>query len=282
MKQFAGKVAVVTGGASGLGRAMAERFAREGMRIALADINAADLERAVGEMHAAGAEVIGVRTDVSKAEEVEALAARTLEAFGAVHLAVNNAGVAPLGSVWENSVADWQWTLGVNLWGVIHGVRVFTPLLLAQPDGGHIVNTASVSGLICAPGMGMYNVSKHAVMALSESLHHDLARVSADVKCSVLCPAYVPTRIADSGRNRPAELTDPQRAKSDAELAREEGLRSAVQRGRISAEQVAQTVFEAVRDERFYILTHPKILGAVQARMEDILGGANPRDPLAR
>jgi NAD(P)-dependent dehydrogenase (short-subunit alcohol dehydrogenase family) len=281
MKQFSGKVAVVTGGASGLGRAMADRFAREGMKIALADINAADLERAAGEMRTAGAEVIGVRTDVSKAEDVEALAARTLQAYGAVHLVANNAGVAPLGVVWENSVADWQWTLGVNLWGVIHGVRVFTPLLLAQPDGGHIVNTASVSGLICAPGLGMYNVSKHAVVALSESLHHDLARAGAKVKCSVLCPAYVPTGIADSERNRPAELTDPGRAKTDADLAREEGLRSAVQRGRISAEQVAQAVFEAVREERFYVLTHPKILGAVQARMEDILGGANPRDPLA-
>jgi len=280
MKQFAGRVAVITGAASGLGRAMAEHFAREGMKIVLADVNAADLARAETVMRAAGATVIGVRTDVSKAEDVEALAARALEAFGAVHIVANNAGVAPLGNVWENTVADWQWTLGVNLWGVIHGVRVFTPLLLAQDDGGHIVNTASVSGLICAPGLGMYNVSKHAVVALSETLHHDLARLTQKVKCSVLCPAYVPTGIADSERNRPAELSDPDRLKTDEDLAREAGLRQAVERGRVSAAEVAQTVFEAVRDERFYILTHHKILGAVQARLEDILRGTNPRDPL--
>jgi NAD(P)-dependent dehydrogenase (short-subunit alcohol dehydrogenase family) len=285
MKQFAGRVAVITGGASGLGRAMAARFAREGMKIVLADVNEGDLARTEAELRATGASVIGVRCDVARAPDVEALAERTLAAFGAVHLVVNNAGVSPLGNVWENSVADWQWILGVNLWGVIHGVRVFTPLLLAHADapGGeaHIVNTASVSGLICAPGMGLYNVTKHAVVALTETLHHDLARLGTRVKCSVLCPAYVPTGIADSERNRPAELADPQRARTAADLAREAGLKKAVERGRVSADQVAQAVFEAVRDERFYILTHPKVLGAVQARMEDILRGANPRDPLA-
>jgi NAD(P)-dependent dehydrogenase (short-subunit alcohol dehydrogenase family) len=285
MKRFAGRVAVITGGASGLGRAMAMRFAREGMKVVLADVNAGDLDRTESELRAAGASAVGVRCDVSKAEDVEALAAKTLQAFGAVHLVANNAGVSPLGNVWENSVADWQWILGVNLWGVVHGVRVFTPLLLAEaqkPDGeAHIVNTASVSGLICAPGMGLYNVTKHAVVALTETLHHDLARRGARMKCSVLCPAYVPTGIADSARNRPAELADAGRVKTEEDLARETGLKKAVERGRISADDVAQTVFEAVRDERFYILTHPKILGAVQARMEDILRGANPRDPLA-
>ena len=281
MKQFTGRVAVITGGASGLGRAMAERFAREGMKIVLADVNAGDLERTEAELRAAGGSVIGVRCDVAVAEDVEALAARVLETYGAVHLVANNAGVSPLGNVWENSVADWQWILGVNLWGVIHGVRVFTPLMLAQGTEGHIVNTASVSGLICPPGLGLYNVSKHAVVALTETLHHDLARQGARVKCSVLCPAYVPTGIADSERNRPAELADPHRRKSEQDLAREAGLKKAVERGRVSAAAVAQTVFEAVRDERFYILTHPKIMGAVQARMEDILSGANPRDPLA-
>ena len=145
MKEFQGKVAVITGGASGLGRAMAERFAREGMRIVLADVEPNALAKAEAEMKAAGAKVIGVRTDVSKAAEVEALAQQTLAAFGAVHLVANNAGVAPLGSAWENSVADWEWTLGVNLWGVIHGVRVFTPIMLAQGGEAHIVNTASVS-----------------------------------------------------------------------------------------------------------------------------------------
>ncbi len=285
MKNFAGRVAVITGAASGLGRAMAERFAHEGMQLVLADVNAADLARTESELRAAGAAAIGVRTDVSKGEDVEALAARTLEAFGAVHLVVNNAGVSPLGAVWEASVADWQWALGVNLWGVIHGVRVFTPILLAQaaeaPGEAHIVNTASVSGLIAPPGMGVYNVTKHAVVALTETLHHDLARRGARVKCSVLCPAYVPTGIADSARNRPAELSDPGRERSAGDLALEEGLRKAVRSGRISAAEVAQSVLDAVREERFYILTHPKILGAVRSRMEDILGGGDSRDPMA-
>ena len=284
MKQFAGRVAVITGAASGLGRAMAARFARENMSVVLADVNAADLARTETELRDGGATVIGVHTDVSRAEDIDELASRTLEAFGAVHLVVNNAGVAPLGSAWENTLADWQWTLGVNLWGVIHGVRVFTPLLLAQAqkagEAGHIVNTASVSGFINAPGMCMYNVSKHAVVALSESLHHELARLTQQVKCSVLCPAYVPTGIADSERNRPETLANSRGSETSDELAREEALRSAVRRGKLSAEQVAQSVFEAVREERFYILTHPKILGAVQARMEDIVSGAEPRDPL--
>ncbi len=285
MKNFTGRVAVITGAASGLGRAMAERFAREGMRLALADVNAGDLARAETELRAAGAAVIGVRTDVSKAGDVEALAARTLEAFGAVHLVVNNAGVSPLGALWENTIADWQWALGVNLWGVIHGVRVFTPILLAQAaqaDGeGHIVNTASVSGLIAPPGMGVYNVTKHAVVALTETLHHDLARRGSRVKCSLLCPAYVPTGIADSARNRPAALSEPLRERSADDLALEEGLRRAVRSGRITAAEVAQAVLDAVREERFYILTHPKILGAVRARMEDILAGGDSRDPMA-
>ena len=284
MKNFRDRVAVVTGGASGLGLAMAARFAREGMKIAIADVNEADLARAESGLRAAGAEAIGVRCDVSKAEDVGALAKKTLEAFGAVHMVVNNAGVSPLGDVWENSVADWQWALGVNLWGVIHGVRVFTPILIEQAESsgaeGHIVNTASVAGLISPPGMGVYNVTKHAVVALSETLHHDLARRTPRVKCSVLCPAYVPTGIADSERNRPAALADAGRAKSGQDLAREAGLRKAVQSGKLTAADVAQAVLEALREERFYILTHPRIMGAVQARMEDILRGADPRDPM--
>src|SRR5450756_3002568 len=158
MKNFHGKVAVITGGASGLGRAMADRFAREGMSIVLADIEPDALAKAETEMKAAGAKVIGVRTDVSKAAEVEALAQKTLAAFGAVHLLANNAGVAEGGNVWDNSVADWEWVLGVNVWGVIHGVRVFTPIMLKQESEGHIINTASVAGLISPPGMGIYCV----------------------------------------------------------------------------------------------------------------------------
>ena len=279
MKDFQGKVAVITGGASGLGRAMAERFARAGMRIVLADVEPKALARAEAEMKAAGAQVIGVRTDVSKAAEVEALAQKTLAAFGAVHVVANNAGVAEGGSVWDNTAADWEWVLGVNVWGVIHGVRVFTPIMLAQGSEGHIINTASVAGLISPPGMGIYCVSKHAVVTLSECLHRDLAQKAAKVKCSVLCPAYVPTGIADSGRNRPADLQET-RHKTAADLALDASLKKAVQSGKLSAADVGQKVYEAVRDERFYILTHPKIKPSIQWRMEDILQDRNPTNPM--
>jgi NAD(P)-dependent dehydrogenase (short-subunit alcohol dehydrogenase family) len=279
MKDFQGKVAVITGGASGLGRAMADRFARAGMSIVLADVEPDALAKAGAEMKAAGAKVIGVRTDVSKAADVEALAQKTLETFGAVHLLANNAGVAEGGNVWDNTVADWEWVLGVNMWGVIHGVRVFTPIMLKQASEGHIVNTASVAGLISPPGMGIYCVSKHAVVTLSECLHHDLARKTDKVKCSVLCPAYVPTGIADSGRNRPAELNQP-RQKDAADLALDASLKKAVQSGKLSAADVAQTVYEAVSEERFYILTHPKIKPSIQWRMEDILQDRNPTNPM--
>jgi len=279
MKDFQGKVAVITGGASGLGRAMADRFAREGMHIVLADVEPDALARAVAEMKAAGAKVIGVRTDVSKAAEVEALAQKTLAAFGGVHLLANNAGVAEGGKVWDNTVADWEWVLGVNMWGVIHGVRVFTPIMLKQGSEGHIVNTASVAGLISPPGMGIYCVSKHAVVTLTECLHHDLAQQTDKVKCSVLCPAYVPTGIADSGRNRPAELSET-RHKTAADLALDASLKKAVQSGKLSAADVAQKVFEAVREGRFYILTHPKIKPSIQWRMEDILQERNPTNPM--
>ncbi|MBK5103770.1 MAG: SDR family oxidoreductase [Burkholderiales bacterium] len=280
MKDFQGKVAVITGGASGLGRAMAERFAREGMSIVLADVEPSALARAEAEMKAAGAKVIGVRTDVSKAADVEALAQKTLAAFGAVHLVANNAGVAPLGNAWENSVADWEWTLGVNLWGVIHGVRVFTPIMLAQGGEAHIVNTASVSGLISPPGSAMYNVTKHAVVTLTETLYHDLALKQASIGCSVLCPAYVPTGIVDSERNRPAPLQNPTQEKTAEQQAREALLRKAVTSGKLSADDVAQKVFEAVRDRRFYILTHPRIKPSIQWRMEDILQERNPTNPM--
>ncbi len=280
MKEFQGRVAVITGGASGLGRAMAERFAREGMSIVLADVEPNALAKAEGEMKAGGAKVIGVRTDVSKAAEVEALAQKTLAAFGGVHLLANNAGVAEGGSVWDNTVADWEWVLGVNVWGVIHGVRVFTPIMLAQGSEGHIINTASVAGLISPPGMGIYCVSKHAVVTLSECLHHDLAQKTDKLRCSVLCPAYVPTGIADSGRNRPADLKET-RQKSAADLALDASLKKAVQSGKLTAADVAQKVYEAVRDERFYILTHPKIKASIQWRMEDILQERNPTNPMS-
>jgi NAD(P)-dependent dehydrogenase (short-subunit alcohol dehydrogenase family) len=279
MKHFDGRVAVVTGAASGLGRALAERFAREGMKLVLADVNDAALAQATAELAAGGAEVTAQQTDVSIAGEVERLAQRAVETFGAVHVVCNNAGVAPLGVVWENSETDWQWTLGVNLWGVIHGVRFFTPILLAQGEEGHIVNTASVAGLISPPGMGMYNVSKHAVVALTETLHHDLAARTALVRCSVVCPAFFPSGIAESERARPERLASG-REKTAEDRALEAGLARAVQSGRLTAEDVANAVFEAVRDERFYVLTHPRILPSVERRMQDILEGRAPRSPV--
>jgi NAD(P)-dependent dehydrogenase (short-subunit alcohol dehydrogenase family) len=273
MKDLRGKVAAVTGAASGLGRAMALAFADEGMRVALADV--ADLSSVEREVRARGVDVICLKVDVSKATDVERLRDETLSRLKGIHLVCNNAGVSPLGAAWEATLADWQWILGVNLWGVIHGVRAFTPHLIAQ-DEGHIVNTASVAGLISPPGMAAYNVTKHAVVALSETLYHDLRERGSGVGVSLLCPAYVPTGIADSERNRPAELRNPAEQRS----ARQEMLKKAVASGKLSADDVARAVVAAVKNERFYVLTHPRIKGAIQARMEDILGERPPRNPM--
>ena len=256
---------------------MALAFAEEGMDLALADVDQTNLSSVEEEVRAKGVRAITLRVDVSQAEQVEAFRDHVVARLGGVHLVGNNAGVSPLGAVWENSVADWQWILGVNLWGVINGVRAFTPHLMAQ-DQGHIVNTASVAGLISPPGSGAYNVTKHAVVALSESLHHDLRERKSAVGVSVLCPAYVPTRITESERSRPATL--PIGNKSKETLAREAMLKKAVRSGKVSAEQVAQAVVAAVKKDRFYVLTHPRIKGAIQARMEDILEARAPRNPM--
>ena len=278
MKALKGKVAAVTGAASGLGRAMALAFAREGMDVALADVDEVNLSSVEDEVLAKGVRAITLKVDVSQAQQVEGFRDQALTRLGGVHVVCNNAGVSPLGAVWENSAADWQWILGVNLWGVIHGVHAFTPHLIAQNEG-HIVNTASVAGLISPPGSGAYNVTKHAVVALSESLHHDLRERNSAVGVSVLCPAYVPTGIVDSERSRPKDL--PASKKSKETLAREAMLRKAVTSGKVSADQVAQAVVAAVKEDRFYILTHPRIKAAIQARMEDILAGRAPRNPMA-
>ena len=280
MKEFKGKTAVITGGASGLGRAMAERALAEGMQLILADIEEPALARTVGELEAKGGKVIGVPTDVSNGLDVEALADRAMEAFGAVHLLCNNAGVAGSKVAWEATEADWKWELGVNLWGVIHGVRVFTPLMLQQNCPAHIVNTASVAGLICPPGSATYNVTKHAVVALTETLHHDLVARSALLRVSVLCPAYVNTGIGESARNRPTELHNVVEIKSEEQLAREERLKQALQKGRKSAQDVANEVFTAVQEERFYILTHSRIKVAIETRMQDILLDRLPTNPM--
>ena len=267
MKTLSGKTAAITGAASGLGQAMALAFAKEGMKLALADVDEKGLEETARMANGAAC----MRVDVSRASDVDAFAASLKE----VHVVCNNAGVSPLGPLWQNTGGDWQWALGVNLWGVIHGVRAFVPRLVAQGEG-HVVNTASVAGLISPPGMGIYNVTKHAVVALSESLYHDLRVQNSPVGVSVLCPAYVPTGISDSERNRPREL-----AGAPVPEAMQQNLRKAVSSGKLSADDVARAVVAAVKEDRFYILTHPRIKGAIQARMEDILAERAPRNPLA-
>ncbi|HKQ25575.1 MAG TPA: SDR family oxidoreductase [Burkholderiales bacterium] len=281
MKEFRDRVAVVTGGASGLGRAMAWRFAREGMKIVLADVQADALKKTEVDFENASIPVLAVRTDVAKGKDVEALADKAFKTFGGVHILCNNAGVAPGGRVWEQTAKDWEWTLGVNVWGVIHGIRAFVPRMLEQNVDCHVVNTASVAGLLSLPGMSVYCVSKHSVVTLTECLHHDLVEFGAKVKASVLCPAYVPTGISDSERNRPASLREKKK-KSAEDLKREEQLRHAVQSGRISAEQVADLVFEAIKAEKFYILPHQKIKPAIETRLQDILQEREPTNTLPR
>ncbi len=276
MKELKGKVAAVTGAASGLGRAMALAFADEGMHVALGDV--ADTSDVFAAVEAKGVSAISMKLDVSKAAEVEAFAAMVERDLGPTFLVCNNAGVSPLGAAWETSLGDWQWILGVNLWGVIHGVRSFVPRLMERNEG-HVVNTASVAGIINPPGSGAYNVTKHAVVALSETLQHDLRERGSAVGVSVLCPAYVPTGIADSERNRPVGLEATLKTKET--LAREQMLRKAVASGRLSADDVARAVVQAVKDDRFYILTHPRIKGAIAARMEDILQERTPRNPMS-
>ena len=271
MKELKGKVAAVTGAASGLGRAMALAFADEGMDVALADVS--DLSAIQKSVEAKGVRASSMRVDVSKEADVQ----KFCDSLKAVHVVCNNAGVAVSGAAWENSVDDWRWILGVNLWGVIHGVRSFAPRLIAQ-DEGHIVNTASVAGLISPPASGAYNVTKHAVVTLSESLHHDLRERNSRVGVSVLCPAYVPTGIADSERSRPAGSAPGML--SEQTKAKQAMMRKAVASGKLSADDVARAVVAAIREERFYILTHERIKGAIRARMEDILEERAPRNPL--
>lgn len=277
LNELAGKVAVVTGAASGLGRAMALAFADEGMHLALADVDDAGLQETRTRLDGKDVKSIVMRLDVSKASEVEAFARKCFQELGAVHVVCNNAGVALSGPVWETSEAEWQWILGVNLLGVVNGVRAFAPRLIAQ-DEGHIVNTASVAGLISPPGMGAYCVSKHAVVTLSEALHHDLRERGSRVGVSLLCPAYVPTGIADSERNQPPGVSVS--SKSNERVAKEAALRKAVAAGKLSADDVARAAVAAVKENRFYVLTHPGIKGAVRARMEDVLEERVPRDPL--
>ena len=275
MKEFKDKVAVITGAASGIGRAIAKRCAQEGMKVVLADVEEKALIQTEKEMKAAGATVLSVLTDVSKLSDVEALAQKTLDAFDTVHLLCNNAGVSGGTSIWRSTIADWKWVIGVNLWGVIHGVHTFVPIMLKQGTECHIVNTASMAGLISNPGLGIYNVTKHGIVSLSETLHHELRLKGAKINVSVLCPSWINTKIMDAERNRPAEL---QNAPAKVRVsALEQDVRKLVQEG-MSPKDATDCVFNAIIEEKFYILTHPDLKPAVQMRMEDILKDRNPTE----
>jgi len=281
MRDLKGKVAVVTGAASGIGRGLAERFGREGMRVVLADIEETPLAAARAMVESLGAEAIAVTTDVSNRWQVEALARRAVEAYGAVHVLCNNAGVGAGGMAWELSAADWEWVLGVNMWGVIHGIRAFVPQMVAQGQG-HVVNTASIAGLVAAPGLAAYCATKHAVVAISECLHHDLMmRTGGQVRVSVLCPAWVKTRIADAERNRPASLARPEsQLPSPQDRMMEDMLRAAVAGG-IEPAEVAEHVVQAIVHDRFWVLTHPQSKAAVERRMQGILDDRDPQFDLS-
>ena len=276
MKEFKDKVAVITGGASGLGLEIARLAARKGMKLVLSDIEERALKQAELEFADQGVDVLSVRTNVAIAEDVEQLAEKTMERFGAVHLLFNNAGVALNKTAWETSVADWEWVLGVDLWGVIHGVRVFTPIMLRQNSPSHIINTASVAGMLSTQGMAAYNVAKHGVVTLSETLYHDLKRRAANIDVSVLCPAWVNTAIWDSARNRPEDLQNSVERKGEDDIKLEESARHAIQSGKVTAPMVAEIVFAAIEANQFYILTHPKIKKWVGLRVEDILQDRQP------
>jgi NAD(P)-dependent dehydrogenase (short-subunit alcohol dehydrogenase family) len=271
MENLAGKVAVITGGASGIGKAVAWRAAAADMKVVLADIEEPVLEQAAGALAAEGADVLAVVTDVADAGSVRALRDRTVEHFGGAHLVHNNAGVAVGGPIWEITEEEWRWILGVNLWGVVHGINAFVPLLLEQGEG-HVVNTASIAGLSSSPGLGPYTATKHAVVAMSESLFKDLRAAGAPIGVSVLCPGFVQTGIGGSDRNRPAWA--PERDPATA-AERISFIQAMVDAG-IDPGTVADRVFDAVRDDTFYILTHPELKPALALRHEDILEGRPP------
>ena len=282
MKHFINKVAVITGGASGLGRAIGRRLAKEGVKIMLADVEEQTLNDTVSSFKDEGYDVRGHICDVANRQSVEELAKCTVQHFGSVDLLFNNAGVAPpSGRAWEHSEKEWEWGLGVNVWGVINGISVFTPLMLKQETEGHIVNTASVAGLLSLPQMSLYCVTKHSVVTLSESLYHDLIETNAKISCSVLCPAYVPTQISDSERNRPNHLKD-KRVQSKENLEMEEKVKYAVKAGKISAEDVANLVFQGIQKNTFYILSHPRIKPAVETRVKDILLDNSPTNTFSK
>ena len=283
ISDFKGKTAVITGAGSGFGLAVARIGASLGMQLVLIDVQQDALDAANAELQAAGAQTLALRLDVSDAAQMEAMANSVKSRWGAPHLVFNNAGVGSGGLIWENTTQDWDWVLGVNLMGVVHGVRLFTPMMLeaAAQDAawqGHIVNTASMAGLLNPPNMGVYNVSKHAVVALSETLYQDLRLVTGQIGASVLCPYFVDTGISQSFRNRPADMEGKPTRSQQVQHAM---ISKAVASGKVSAAEVAQLVFDAVANNQFYIYSHPKAIGAVQTRLEDVLQARNPSDPFA-
>ncbi|RRD67516.1 SDR family oxidoreductase [Comamonadaceae bacterium OH2310_COT-174] len=288
IRDFDGKTAVLTGAGSGFGLECARIAAARGMHLVLVDVQQDALARAAAELQpqlaARGRQLLAQRVDVSDAAAMQALAQQVQQTLGAPHFVFNNAGVSAAGLVWENTPQEWAWVMGVNLMGVVHGVHSFTPMMLqaARQDPawrGHIVNTASMAGLLTPPNMGLYNVSKHAVVALTETLYQDLRLVTEQIGASVLCPYFVPTGIADSGRNRPQALAG--QALTASQRVGEAMGKKAVQSGKVSAADVAQMVFEAIAQDRFYIYSHPQALGPVQTRLEDIMQQRNPSDPFA-
>ena len=284
ISDFKSKTAVLTGAASGFGLECARIGARLGMNLVLVDVQQDALDQASAEMQAAGSQVLARRVDVADATQMESLAQAVQERFGAPHFVFNNAGVGAGGLIWENTLADWDWVMGVNVWGVIHGVRLFARMMLAAAQAdpawrGHIVNTASMAGLLTPPNMGSYNVSKHAVVSLSETLYQDLRLVTDQIGASVLCPYFVPTGISQSHRNRPSSLAADRPTKS--QLIGQAMSDKAVGSGKVTAAEVAAKVFAAIEADQFYIYSHPQALGNVQQRMEAIVQGINPPDPFA-
>ncbi|MCG9129726.1 SDR family NAD(P)-dependent oxidoreductase [Candidatus Poribacteria bacterium] len=260
------RVAVITGAASGIGRGMAERFAAEGMSLVLADIEEEPLGKLETELNRKGATILSVKTDVSKSEEVEYLAERTYDTFGSVHILCNNAGVVCSRPIWEHTIEDWEWVLGVNLWGVIHGIRSFVPRMLAQETKCHIVNTASILGMVRGPGEGIYKVTKHGVVVLSETLADELAQKGAEIQVHVLCPGWVRTGILDSDRNRPNQEQNPH----EVSIGGVRNVNTEMEAG-ISPEEVADHVYNAMQSGTFYVFTHPEQKALIQNRLENII-----------
>jgi NAD(P)-dependent dehydrogenase (short-subunit alcohol dehydrogenase family) len=280
MKDVAGKVAVVTGAASGIGRGMAESFAAAGMKVVLADVEEGALGETTEALRATGADVLSVLTDVAKAEQVQALADQSLKQFGAVHVLCSNAGIGVrAGNTWETTLDDWKWMIDVNLMGVVHGVRTFVPIMLEQGSESHIVNTSSLGGLIPGGDSAIYGVTKFGVVALSEFLYLELKQAGASIGVSVLCPGLVNTNIMSCERNRPAELPDASPAPSGPVAdAISEWIDEQIADG-LSPRQVGDQVLSSIRERRFYIFTHPELSSLVEHRMKLILEGENPERP---